>query len=182
MPDELDGLQPAANGDGKCTGRGRFQRKQRTKDHDKRGKAAEAAAREPAEQDYAPASTNNQRPAAEVRTLRTEVGCLEKDIVKLKNQAESLEYQLESERERSRTKEVCAKELRAAVVESDIAHAARLAKVCNQRDSLGRIVRKLKAQHSSGSLSAARCRAKAMAAKARMAPCLRRPSSAGEAH
>jgi hypothetical protein len=62
------------------------------------------------------------------------------------------------------------KELCAAAFESDIAHAPQLAKVCNQRDSLGRtVIRKLKAQHSSGSLSAARCRAKARATKARLA-------------
>jgi predicted nucleic acid-binding Zn-ribbon protein len=73
------------------------------------------------------------------------VGRLKQEIDKLKKQANSLEYQLESERERSRNKEVYVKDLRAAAVESDITHAAQLAKVCNQRDSLGRIVRKLKA-------------------------------------
>jgi hypothetical protein len=32
MPDEFDGLQPAAKGGEKRMGRGRFQREQRTKD------------------------------------------------------------------------------------------------------------------------------------------------------
>ena len=169
MPDELDGLQPAAKGGRKRTGRGRFQSKRRTKDQELRAEAAEAAAQEQAEQDDAAASTHHQRPAAELATLRAEVGRLKQEIEKVKKRADSLEYQLESERERSRNKEVCVKELRAAAVESDIAHAAQLAKVCSQRDSLGRMVRKFKAQHSSGSLSAARCRAKARAAKARMA-------------
>jgi predicted RNase H-like nuclease (RuvC/YqgF family) len=100
IPEEFDGLQPAAKGSGKRTSGGKFQRKQRMKDHEQRAKAAEAAAQEQAEKDDAAASTYHQRPAAELTTLRAEVGRLEKEIDKLKNQVDSLEYQLESERQR----------------------------------------------------------------------------------
>jgi hypothetical protein len=93
MPDELD----AARGGGKRTGRGRLQRKQRTKAREQRAKAVEAAAREQAEQDDAAASTH-KRPAPELTTLRAGVGRLKKEIDKLKKQADPLDYQLESER------------------------------------------------------------------------------------
>jgi hypothetical protein len=59
------------------------------------------------------------------------VGRLKKEIDKLKKQANSLDYQLESERERPCKKEVRVKELRAAAVEWDITHAAQVAKGCN---------------------------------------------------
>ena len=168
MPYEVDGLRPAARGGGKRTGKGRFQSKQLTKDQEKRSKAAEAAGRGQASHDAA-ACTHNQRSAAELTTLRAEVERLKKETDKLAKRAESLETQLESERQRSRRKEERVKELRTAAVAPDIAHAAQLAKVCSQRESLGRQVRRLKAQRSTSGLSAARCRAKAKATKARMA-------------
>jgi hypothetical protein len=84
ISDELDGLQPAAKGGGKRTDRGRFQRKRRTKDQELRAKAAEAAAQEQAERDDAAASTHHQRPAAELPTLRAEMGRLKHEIEKLK--------------------------------------------------------------------------------------------------
>jgi hypothetical protein len=118
-------------------------------------------------QDGAEASTH-QQPAAELTTFRAEVD-YKKDIDKLKKQADSLEYRLQSERQRSRSKEVRVKEVREAAIESDIAHAEQLAKACNQRDSLGRNLRKLKAQHLSGRPSTARCRVKARAVNARLA-------------
>jgi chromosome segregation ATPase len=151
---------------GKCTGKGRFQSKHLTKDQETRVKVAEAAAREQASQDAA--ASTHQQSAADLTTLRVEVERLEKETDKLTKRAESLETQFESESQRSRWKEERAKELRAAAVESDIAHAAQLAKVCNQRESLGRLVRKFKAKCSTGGLSAPRCRVKAKAAKARM--------------
>jgi hypothetical protein len=46
MPDELDGLQPAAKGGGKRTARERFQRMKLTKAHEQRAKAAETAVRD----------------------------------------------------------------------------------------------------------------------------------------
>jgi hypothetical protein len=107
--------------------------------------------------------------AAELTTLRAEVERLGKENKKLAKQTDSLRKQLESERQRSRSKEERVKELTAATVESDIAHAEQLAKVCSQRESLSRTIRKLKAQRSNGGLSAARCRAKAKVVKARMA-------------
>jgi hypothetical protein len=107
--------------------------------------------------------------AAELTTLRAEVERLSKENEKLAKQTESLQKQLESERQRSRSKEERVKELSAATVESDIAYAEQLAKVCCQPESLSRTVRKLKAQRSNGSLNAARCREKAKVVKARMA-------------
>jgi hypothetical protein len=94
---------------------------------------------------------------------------LSKENEKLATQTDSLQKQLESGRQRSRSKEVRVKELSAATVESDIAHAEQFAKVCSQRESLSRTVHKLKVQRSNGSLGVARCRENAKGEKARMA-------------
>jgi hypothetical protein len=103
-------------------------------------------------------------------TLRAEVQRLNKKNEKLAKQIiVSLHKQLESERQRSRSREEGVKELSAATVESDIAHAGQLEKVCSQRELLSRTVRKLKAQSWNGSLSAARCRVNAKDVKAGMA-------------
>jgi hypothetical protein len=162
MPNQVDGLQPAAKGGGKRTGARRFQSRRRTKDQEQHAKVAETAQREESSLDVAGLAT-------ELTTLRAEVKRLSKEIEKLAKQTQSLQKQFESERQRSHSMEERVKELRAATVESDIAHAEQLAKVCSQRESLSRTVRKLKAQRSKGSLSAARCREKAKAVKARMA-------------
>jgi hypothetical protein len=167
IPDEVDGLRPAAKVGGKRTSKEKFQSKQLTKDQYKRVKAAEAAAREQASPDAA--ASTHQQPAAELTTRRTEVECLKKETDKLTKLAKSIKTQLESERQRSRRKEGPVKELRAAAVESDISHAAQFAKVCSQRESLGRLVPKFTAQFSTGGLSASRCRAKTKVAKARVA-------------
>jgi hypothetical protein len=180
MPDQIEGLHPAAKGGGKRTGGGRFKSRRRTKTQKQRAKATETAAREESSQDVA-AST--QRSAAELTTLRADVECLSKENKKMVKQTESLQKQLESERQRSRIKEECVKELSAATVESDIAHAEHLAKVCSHRESWSRTVCKLKAQSSKGSLSAIRCREKAKAIKDTYgAPCIRRPPSAVETY
>jgi hypothetical protein len=121
-----------------------------------------------ASHDDAAASRNlHQRSAAELTIHQAEVKRVTKEIGKVKKYSKSLEYRLESERQRSRSKEERVMELRAAAVELDTAHTAQLAKVCSQRDSWGRTVREFKAHYSSGSLSASRCRAQAMAEHAR---------------
>jgi hypothetical protein len=84
------------------------------------------------------------------------VGRLSKENEKLAKHTGFLQNQLESERQRSRIKEERVKELSAATFESDIiAQAEQLAQVSSKRESLSRIVRKVKAQKSNGSLSAA---------------------------
>jgi predicted RNase H-like nuclease (RuvC/YqgF family) len=145
-PSQVEGLQPAVESGWKRTAEGKFQSHRRTKAQEQRAKAAEAAAREQASHDVA-AST--QRPAAELTTLKAQVERLKKENEKLKKQAEYMGMQLESERQRSRNKEERVKELRAAAVESDIVHAAQLAKVSNKRDSFSRTIRRYKAQSSS---------------------------------
>jgi predicted RNase H-like nuclease (RuvC/YqgF family) len=141
MPDELDGLHAATKGGGKLMGRGRFQCKQRMKAQEQRAKAAEVAAREQAEHDDAAASTH-ERSAGELTALQTEVERLEKEINKVKKHAHSLAYKIESGRERSRNQDIRGKELRAAAVESDIAHTTNSHhERCNPRDSLGPTIR-----------------------------------------
>jgi G:T/U-mismatch repair DNA glycosylase len=132
MPDEVAGFQPAAK-DINRTDKGMFQIKQLAKYQEKRAKAAEAAPREQALHDAA-ASTHH-RSAAELTALRAEVERLQNETDKLTKRAESMKMELWSEGQRSRMKEEHVKELHAVAVESDIAHAAQLAKVCSQRDS-----------------------------------------------
>jgi predicted RNase H-like nuclease (RuvC/YqgF family) len=165
MPDQVDGLQPAAKGGRKRTCEGRFQSWRPTKAREELAEAAETGGREESSQDVA-AST--QRLAAELTTLQAEVERLSKENEKLAKQTESLQKQLESKRQRSRSNKERVKELSAATVKSDMAHAEQLAKVCSERESLSRTVRKLKTQSSNGSLSAARCREEVKAVKACM--------------